>query len=67
MSRKQGRIFNFERCRTCNHYFISHTSKCVYCFDNAELKLCGCEEFSPSDNIDFLEYEYGKLDKKFSD
>lgn len=63
--------FNFSRCRFCNHYFLAHSSKLgtnKHCewkdFDLIE--RCKCKGFAPVENLEFLEWEYGKLDKKFS-
>ena len=50
---------NFEKCRTCNHSYISHTdivhnpSICQYIVNGT----CGCMEYLPQDNLEFLEYE----------
>jgi hypothetical protein len=53
---------NFDRCRVCNHSYLSHTdfknipSKCQYIVDGN----CKCVEFLPQDNLEFLEYKYAK-------
>ena len=60
---------NFDRCRSCKHSYISHTdfdhkpARCQNIIDGS----CRCTEFEPKDNLEFLEWKYGrKLDKKFS-
>ena len=63
---------NFQLCRTCEHYFISHMVKsdgtifCQWMNSSFYPNSCKCKEFLPKDNLEFLEWEYGKLDKKFS-
>ena len=53
---------SFEKCRTCNHSYISHTdiahvpSTCQYVIGGS----CRCIEFLPQDNLEFLEYKYAK-------
>lgn len=59
---------SFERCRTCQHGYISHTefdsltlSKCHYFFDKLhKYNPCLCEEFLPEDNLEYLEWEVAK-------
>lgn len=53
---------NFNKCRVCKHSFISHTDfnhKPSTC-QNIINGTCRCVEFLPSDNLEFLEYKYGK-------
>jgi len=51
---------NFETCRSCSHYYLSHTdvlhvpSVCGYIVNGP----CRCIEFLPTDNLQFLEYKY---------
>lgn len=53
---------NFEKCRACEHSYISHTdiahnpSVCGYVVNGP----CRCSEFIPKDNLEFLEYKYGQ-------
>jgi hypothetical protein len=64
--RRIKNIFNFELCRNCEHYFLSHTDvdkkpgKCIYmAFKNFTL-ACKCAEFLPKENLKYLEYLYDK-------
>lgn len=63
---------SFEKCRTCNHYFISHQTSldgAIYCqwmYSSYQPHHCDCKDFAPKDNLEFLEYEYGKLDSNSS-
>lgn len=61
---------SFDTCRSCKHSYISHTDfnnqncLCQYVIDGA----CQCLEYLPEDNLEFLEYKYGrKLGTKISD
>jgi len=60
--RKIRNPYNFERCRSCKHNYISHTdfahnkSACQYAVNGN----CKCKEFLPQDNLAFLEYKYDK-------
>jgi hypothetical protein len=53
---------SFEKCRTCGHFYLSHTdvehdpSRC----QNLVNGNCRCVEFLPQDNLEFLEYKYGR-------
>lgn len=58
---------NFEKCRTCDHYSLSHTderylkSYCHMVYDEVQKhNPCRCSEFLPKDNLEFLEYLYEK-------
>ena len=61
--RKIRNAKSFDKCRACNHSYISHTDfnrqncLCQYVVDGN----CRCLEFLPSDNLEFLEMRYGKL------
>jgi len=65
--RKIKNPYNFQKCRTCDHYFLSHTSmpdETIFCeWGNSSYKptRCYCRDFVPKDNLEFLEW---KLDKK---
>lgn len=57
--------YNFEKCRSCSHYFLSHTvllpSGNIICeWGNSSYKPhhCECTEFLPKDNLEFLEMKY---------
>jgi hypothetical protein len=60
--RRIKNLYNFEKCRTCLHFYISHTdvkynaSACQNIVDGN----CSCVEFLPQDNLEFLEYKYGR-------
>ena len=61
---------SFDKCRSCQHSYLSHTDLnsqnclCQYVVDGA----CQCPEYLPEDNLEFLEYKYGrKLGTKISD
>jgi len=61
--RKIRNPYNFEKCRTCNHFYLSHTDikhnypvTCQYVIGGS----CRCIEFLPQDNLEFLEYKYAK-------
>lgn len=65
--RKIKNIRNFELCRSCNHFFLSHTtiynhpSHCHILIDpDFKNRPCKCSEFLPKDNLKFLEYKYDK-------
>jgi len=61
MSRKIKNPFNFSSCRVCSHYYLSHTDEdfnLSYCRNLVD--RCKCKEFLPKDNLEYLEYEYGK-------
>jgi len=53
---------SFDKCRTCQHSFISHTTAdhkpCACQF--LVYGSCRCVEFLPQDNLEFLEYKYAK-------
>ena len=63
-----------DQCRNCEHFWDdhSHCSPKICCYGEintlgyVEL-TCHCKEYIPGDNLEFLEWKYGrKLDKKFS-
>lgn len=52
---------SFSLCRTCRHYYLSHTDighEPSFCHNI--IRSCKCKEFLPEDNLEFLEYKYGK-------
>lgn len=45
-----------QRCGECNHpRFVHFNDKCMATFNNT-LILCGCIEFVPLDNLDYVEW-----------
>lgn len=64
--RKIKNPYNFEKCRWCSHYFISHTSMldgtnfCEWGNSAFRSTKCDCKDFAPEDNLDYLEYLYNK-------
>jgi hypothetical protein len=53
------RIVDFSKyCRKCKHVRLSHLKgTCLaICGTTEEFVLCGCEEFVPEDNLDYIEW-----------
>ena len=61
--RKIRSINSFEKCRTCDHSFISHTDykKQPCSCQNIVQGICKCKEFFSKDNLEFLEQKYAKI------
>lgn len=67
--RKIRNPYNFEKCRWCDHYFLSHTSMpdgnrfCEWAegIYTPNRSKCECKDFAPQDNLEFLEYKYEQL------
>lgn len=60
-SRKIKDPYNFNLCRSCKHYYLSHTDEdfaLSFCHNLAD--RCKCKEFLPKDNLEFLEQMYEK-------
>jgi hypothetical protein len=61
---------NFDKCRWCNHYFLSHTSMadgtnfCEWGNSSFYPTKCYCTDFAPKDNLEFLEYKSDKKGKE---
>jgi len=48
-----------EKCRECNHMKMSHSylgKKCNELLRTESPFLCNCQEFVPSDNLDYVEW-----------
>lgn len=66
--RKIRNPYNFEKCRWCDHYFLSHTDMpdgnrfCEWAegIYSPNRTKCECKDFAPKDNLEFLEYKYAK-------
>lgn len=66
--RRISNPYNFEKCRSCNHYFISHTEMsdgnrfCEWAegIYFANRSKCTCKDFAPIDNLEYLEWKYVK-------
>lgn len=55
------RIIEFSKhCGDCHHTHLSHVegSRCIasYGTDGEHLLMCGCEEYIPEDNLDYIEW-----------
>lgn len=54
------RIIKFSKhCRKCKHMRLSHieSGRCIAANGNTEqLTSCGCKEFMPEDNLDYIEW-----------
>ena len=52
---------DIKRCRTCNH---AHLAEQTGCIDqegfNTIFVFCGCKEYLPKDNLEYLEYLFKK-------
>jgi len=65
---------NKDKCRVCKHSRYEHATcprkgkkPCLWIKDLGKPKFsCKCKNFITNDNLEFLEYKYGKLDKKLS-
>lgn len=62
MIRKIRNPRSFEKCRSCGHYYISHTDynhKSSFCHSVVN-KECQCKEWLPTNNLEFLEWKYDR-------
>jgi len=70
--RKIKNPYNFEKCRWCSHYFISHLSLseekqvCGWINSAERLIKCDCTDYAPEDNLEYLEMKYDQLGKSIS-
>lgn len=56
---------NIKRCRNCHHAHIEGQSGCIEALHgNVTFRSCSCEEYVPSDNLEYLEYLDKKKDNK---
>jgi hypothetical protein len=50
---------SFDLCRTCSHYYLSHTDiehKPSFCHTTVD--RCKCQEYVPKENLEYLEWKY---------
>lgn len=56
---------SLNKCRVCEHVRIVHSTLDKICLDvqlfkNGKAKMCSCKEYVPKENLEYLEYKYGK-------
>lgn len=56
---------SLNKCRTCSHVRMTHSGIEKCCLDvtltvKGKPLLCLCKEYIPQENLEYLEYKYGK-------